>query len=113
MADDQISSAREMVLALAHAARSFIKYPAGHPRRAEVFELCAVRATTFGERWGDLKITVEKKQLTVNGTKVFEDTPEFPTITHALASAGVRVITLGAGITREELQTVAEIFARA
>ncbi len=100
--------------ALVQAARCCVKYPAGHPRRGETFEFFAIRATAFGERWGDLRLeALPPKNIAVNGTTIHEDgAPDTPAIASALLSAGIRSLTLGSGIAREELQQLTELFGR-
>src|SRR5437764_4230374 len=110
MGDDQLSSVKDAVEALVQAARTFAKYPAGHPRRGETFELFAVRATAFGERWGDLRLDFEKRGITALGATVWTDKPEHPPVLGAALAAGVKAVTLGSGVAREELQPLVEVF---
>jgi hypothetical protein len=114
MAEDLLSSARETVTAFVQAARCCAKYPPGHPRRGETFEFFAIRATSHGERWGDLRLeTIAPKTIAVMGNPVHEDgAPDTPPVAHALIASGIRAVTLGAGIAREELQQLAEIFGK-
>lgn len=100
--------------AFVQAARCCAKYPIGHPRRGETFEFFAIRATGHGERWGDLRLeALAPKTIAVMGNPVHEDgAPDTPAVAHALIAAGIRSVTLGAGIAREELQQLAEIFGR-
>jgi hypothetical protein len=113
VAENQASAARETVAALVQAARSFVKDGAGHPRRAETFEAFATRATTYGERWGELTLDVEPPaSLAVPGLGSVHEDADLP-LAAALVAAGVRKLTLGQGVAREELQTLTEVISRA
>src|SRR4051812_24121956 len=115
MPDDLVTSARDTVSSLVQAARCCAKHPPGHPRRTESFEFLAIRATNYGERWGELRLeVVPPKALAVMGTPVHEDDgADGLPLAHAIMGAGIRSITLGVGIAREELQQLTEVLGRA
>jgi len=115
MPEDLIASARETVTAFVQAVRCCTKYPPGHPRRGETFELFAIRATTHGERWGDLRLeAAPPRSIAVQGNTVHEDTPLEPlAVAQSLLASGIRSLTLESGIAREELQHLVDIFGRA
>ncbi len=115
MPEDLLASARETVTAFVQAVRCGAKYPPGHPRRTETLEFFSIRATSHGERWGELRLdAVPPKALAVQGTTVYEDSAtDGPAIAKAFVTAGIRSLTLGSGVAKEELQQLIDIFGKA
>src|SRR5579871_4527917 len=111
--DEQISSARETVTAIVETVLSIQRDPPGHPRLIETFETLANLAAAFGERWGDLRIDVSPEALSVHETVVADDPEGAAPLARSLRGSGVRALTLGSGIAREELQSLVDILARA
>jgi hypothetical protein len=115
MPEDLLASAKDTVAAFIQAVRCGVKYPPGHPRRTETLEFFTIRATNHGDRWGELRLdAVPPKAIAFKGTTVYEDgAPDGPPIAKAFVSAGIRSLTLGSGIAKEELQQLIDIFGRA
>jgi hypothetical protein len=112
MGKDHVTPARETVASLVMAAEAIRSEAPGGPRRAEAFERLLRSAENYGSRWGDLVLEVKGSTLEVEGAVVHEDESD-GTLAGPLAACGVRKLTIGSGVAREELESLAQVMSRA
>lgn len=115
MGRDQLSPAKDTVASLVDAANAFRNAPPGSPSRAEPFERLVKQAEVYGERWGDLALDVEGGTLSIPDGVVHDDAESAgqEPFAAALSECGIRRLTLGTGVAREEIETLVNVLSRA
>lgn len=101
--DDSHVTARRAMSALSLAFKAVAMFPEGHVNRQRPFQIMLRAMADFLDRYGELKLQVERDRFVREGRSVYEEAPESGTLVAPLFRDGVRSLSFQPGLGEGEL----------
>jgi hypothetical protein len=111
-APDEVDLAKKVIASLLLAKKNFALYPEGHTICVNALRHLHLQLENFMHKYGDLKLDIEKDQLSTHGEMILSEPPEEGTLPFILYRDGIQWLEFCSGLDPDELQEFLKILCK-
>lgn len=109
---DEMDLSKKVIAYLQLAKKNFALYPEGHTICINALRQLHLQLVNFMNKYGDLKLDIEKDQLSSRGEVILSEPPEEGALPFILYRDGIQWLEFCNGIGAEELQEFLKVLCR-
>lgn len=109
---DEMDLSKKVIAHLQLAKKNFALYPEGHTICINALRQLHLQLVNFMNKYGDLKLDIEKDQLSSRGEVILSEPPEEGALPFILYRDGIQWLEFCNGIGAEELQEFLKVLCR-